>query len=63
MAETRKPDRVRKSVLGMLHADDNASAVSKSPEGLSKMITAIVNVFEAARLTVSQKERKKICYH
>ena len=38
----------------MLYADD-AGTVSKSAEGLAKMMTFIVTVFEAAGLTVSEK--------
>ena len=45
---------VRKAVWGMLYADD-AVIVSKSAEGLAKMMTVIVTVFEAAGLTVSKK--------
>ena len=39
---------------GMLYADDGG-IVSKSAEGLAKMMIVIVTVFEAAGLTVSQK--------
>ena len=39
----------------MLYADD-AGIVSKSAEGLAKMMTVIVTVFEAAGLTVSGKK-------
>ena len=48
---------VRRAVWGicMLYADD-VSIVSKSAEGLAKMMTVIVPVFEAARLTVSEKK-------
>ena len=45
---------VRRAVWGMLYADD-AAIVSKSAEGLAKMMTVIVTVFEAAGLTVSEK--------
>ena len=38
----------------MLYADD-AGIVSKSAEGLAKMTTVIATVFEAAGLTVSEK--------
>ena len=38
----------------MLYADD-AGIVSKSADGLAKMMTVIVTVFEAAGLTVSEK--------
>ena len=44
---------VRRAVWGMLYADD-AGIVSKSAEGLAKMMTVIVTVFEAAGLTVSE---------
>ena len=46
--------RVRRAIWGMLYADD-AGIVSKSAEGLAKMMTVIVTVFEAAGLTVSEK--------
>ena len=41
--------------MGMLYADD-AGIVSKSAEGLAKMMTVIVTVFEGAGLTVSEKK-------
>ena len=44
---------VRRAVWGMLYADD-AGVVSRSAEGLAKMMTVIVTVFEAASLTVSE---------
>ena len=47
--------RVRRAVWGMLYADDGGIA-SKSTEGLAKMRTVIVTVFEAAALTVSEKK-------
>ena len=46
---------VRREVWGMLCADD-AGILSKSVEGLEKMMTVIVTVFEAASLIVSEKE-------
>ena len=46
---------VRREVWGMLYADD-AGVVSKSAEGLAKMMTVIVTVFEAAGFTVSEKK-------
>ena len=46
---------VRSAVWGMLYADD-AGIASKSAEGLAKMMTVIVTVFEAAGLTVSEKK-------
>ena len=39
----------------MLYADD-AGIVSKSAEGLAKMMTVIVTVFEAADLAVPEKK-------
>ena len=46
----------RTAVWGMLYADD-AGIVFKSSEGLVKMMTVIVTVFEAAGLTVSEKSK------
>ena len=46
---------VRRAVWVMLYADD-AGIVSKSAEGLAKMMTVIVTVFEAASVTVSEKK-------
>ena len=43
----------------MLYADD-AEIASKSAEGLAKMMTVIVTVFEAAGLTVSEKKTETI---
>ena len=45
----------RRDVWGMLYADD-AGIVSKSAEGLAKMMTVIVTVVEAAGRTVSEKK-------
>ena len=42
----------------MLYADD-AGCVFKSAEGLAKMMTVIVNVFEAGSLTVYREEDEK----
>ena len=39
----------------MLYADDEGN-VSRSAEGLAKMMTVIVTVFEAAGLTVSERK-------
>ena len=50
--------RSRRGKLGpasMLYADD-AGIVTKSAEGLAKMMSVIVTVFEAAGLTVSEKK-------
>ena len=38
----------------MLYADDAGIVSTKSAEGLAKMMTVIVTVFEAAGLTVSE---------
>ena len=46
---------VRRALWGMLYADD-AGIVPKSAEGLARMMTVIVTVFEAADLTVSEKK-------
>ena len=46
---------VRRLVWGMRYADDEG-IVSKSAEGLTKMMTVIVTAFEAAGLTVSEKK-------
>ena len=51
--ETRL-DRVRRAVWGMLYADDDG-IVSRSPAGLARMTTVIVEVFGAFGLTVSEK--------
>ena len=48
---------VRRTASGVLYADD-AGTVSKSAEGIAKMTTVIVTVFEAAGLTVSEKNNK-----
>ena len=45
---------VRRAVWGMLYADDSGIVSTKSAEGLAKMMTVIVTVFEAAGLTVSE---------
>eukprot|EP00752_Nemacystus_decipiens_P012931 g11445.t1 len=48
-------DRVRREVWGMLYADD-AGFMSKSGEGLAKMMTIIVEVFREFGLTVSERK-------
>eukprot|EP00752_Nemacystus_decipiens_P002428 g2287.t1 len=48
-------DRVRRAVWGMLYADD-AGVVSKSAEGLGRMMTIIVEVFREFGLTVSERK-------
>ncbi|MEO0565068.1 MAG: reverse transcriptase family protein [Chloroflexota bacterium] len=46
---------VRRAVWGMLYADD-ACAVSRSPQGLERMMVNLVDVFGAFGLTVSEKK-------
>ena len=48
-------DRVRRAVWRMLYADD-AGILSRSPAGLERMMTVIVEVFGAFGLTVSEKK-------
>ena len=45
----------RSAAWSMLYADD-AGIVSQSAEGVAKMMTVIVSVFEAVNLTVSEKK-------
>ena len=49
---------VRRSVGGVLYAED-AGIVSKSAEGLAKMMAVFVTVFEAACLTVYTDRKQK----
>ena len=53
---------VRRAVWGMLYADD-ATIVSRSAEGLAKVMTVIVTVSEAAGLTVSERTAETMCYY
>ena len=53
-------DYVRRAVWGMLYADD-ACIVSQSPQGLAKMMEAIVEVCRAFALTVSAKKTETMC--
>ena len=48
-------DVVVRDVWGMLHADD-ACIVSRSPQGIAKMMSVFVEVFGACDLTVSEKK-------
>ena len=48
-------ERARRAVWGVLYADD-AGVVSRSQEGLTRMMTIIVEVFGAFGLTVSIEE-------
>ena len=49
----------RRAVWGMLYADD-AGVVSRSQEGLTRMMTTIVEVFGAFVLTVSEKKTETL---
>ena len=53
-------DYVRRAVWGMLYADD-ACIVSRSPQGLAKMMEVIVEVCRAFALTVSAKKTETMC--
>ena len=53
-------DYVRRAVWGMLYADD-ACKVSRSPQGLAKMMEVIVEVCRAFALTVSAKKTETMC--
>ena len=53
-------DYVRRAVWGMLYADD-ACIVSRSPQGLAKMMELIVEVSRAFALTVSAKKTETMC--
>ena len=52
-------DRVRRAVWEMLYAGD-AGIVSRSPAGLARMMTVIVEVFGAFGLTVSEKKTETL---
>ena len=52
-------DRVRREVWGILYADD-AGIVSRSPAGLTIMMTVIVEVFGAFGLTVSENKTETL---
>ena len=51
---------VRRAVWGMLYADD-ACIVSRSPQGLAKIMDVIVEVCRAFALTVSAKKTETMC--
>ena len=53
-------DYVRRAVWGMLYADD-ACIVSRSPQGLAKMMEVIVEVCRAFALIVSAKKTETMC--
>ena len=48
------------ALWGMFHADD-AGIVSRSPEGLEKMMTVIVTACAAFGLTVSEAKTEIMC--
>ena len=48
-------ERARRAIWGMLYADD-ADVVSRSQEGLRRMMTIIVEVLGAFGLTMSEKK-------
>ena len=52
-------ERVRRAVGGTLYADD-AGVVSRSQEGLTRMMTIIVEVLGAFGLTVSEKKTETL---
>ena len=52
-------ERARRAVWGMLYADD-AGVVSRSQEGLTRMMTTIVEVFGEFVLTVSEKKTETL---
>ena len=53
-------DYVRRAVWGMLYEDD-AYIVSRSPQGLAKMMEVIVEACRAFALTVSAKKTETMC--
>ena len=52
-------ERARRAVWGMFYADD-AGVVSRSQEGLTRMMTTIVEVFGEFGLTVSEKKTETL---
>ena len=52
-------EHARRAVWGMLYAD-NAGVVSRSQEGLTRMMTTIVEEFGEFGLTVSEKKKKTL---
>ena len=52
-------ERARRAVWGMLYAND-AGVVSRSQEGLTRMMTTIVEVFGGFGLTVSEKRTETL---
>ena len=58
-AEKTPVERVRRAIWGMLCADD-AGVVSRSAEGLVRMMTVVVEVFAESGLMVSGKKTKTL---
>ena len=54
-------DYARRAVWSMLYADDACIIVSRSPQGLAKMMEVIVEVCRAFALTVSANKTKTMC--
>ena len=54
-----QPEKTTLHFWGMLYADD-AGVVSRSQEGLTRMMTIIVEVFGAFGLTVSEKKTETL---
>ena len=52
-------ERARRAVWGMLYADD-AAVVSRSPEGLARMMSVVVQVCGAFGLMVSEKKTETL---
>ena len=53
-------DYARRAVWGMLYVDD-ACIVSRSPQGLAKMMEVVIEVCRAFALTVSAKKTEIMC--
>ena len=53
-------DYARRAVWGILYTDD-ACIVSRSPQGLAKVMGFIVEIFRAFALTVSAKKTETMC--
>ena len=53
-------DYVRRAVWGLLYANDTC-IVSRSPQGLAKMMEVIVHICRAFALTVSVKKSEIMC--
>ena len=53
-SHTPPRERVRRAVWGMLYAD-NAGVASRSPDGLARMMTAMVEVFAGTGETAEER--------